>query len=96
MNPTLVSPMPTNDEANARRVRTLSAEIDSAAAMMALAKLSSDDSLVRRYKEAALRSYLSALDLFATTTLTPKEEHELWDRIAPIRQWLEMHGALKH
>jgi hypothetical protein len=79
---------------NTRRIMTLSAEIDSAAAMMALVRYATDPELIRRYKEVAMRSYQSALDLIVVTSLTPKEEHEIWDRLAPIRQWLEAERLL--
>jgi hypothetical protein len=70
---------------NRHRVMILASEVDSAAAMMALVKYTD---LIRRYKEVAIRSYRSAIDLIAVTSLTPQEEQEIWGRLTPIRQWL--------
>jgi hypothetical protein len=79
---------------NARRVMILSSEVDSAAAMMALVKYATDADLIRRYKEVALRSYRSAIDLIVITSLTSTEDQEIWDRLNPVRQWLEEAGLL--
>jgi len=76
------------------RARRLSAEIDTAAAMMALMKTSRESDLIRNYQKIALRSYKSAMDLLAVTTLSPKAEQELLGRLAPIKGWLEAEGLL--
>jgi hypothetical protein len=82
-------------DANARHVRAIIAEVDTAAAMMSLVKYTREADLIRRYKDVALRSYQSAMDLIAITSLSSKDEHDVWDRLAPIRQWLEGAGLLK-
>lgn len=76
-------------------LRTIGAEVDTAAAMMALVKYTREPDLIRRYKDVALRSYMSAVDLIGITALSPSEEHDVWNRVAPIRQWLEAEGLLK-
>jgi hypothetical protein len=57
--------------------------------MMSLVKYTREPELIRKYKEVAVRSFKSALDLIAISTLTPKEEDAVWDKLGPIRQWLE-------
>jgi hypothetical protein len=88
------SPMHESHDANVRRLRTLRAEIDTASAMMSLVKYTREPELIRKYKEVALRSFLSALDLVAISTLTPEEDQEIWEQLAPIRQWLEAEHSL--
>jgi hypothetical protein len=84
-----------DDSGNVSRCRTLAAEVDTAAAMMALAKISSDGETVRRNRANALRSYKAAMDLFLLTRMSYAQEQEMWDRIAPIREWLEAAALLK-
>jgi hypothetical protein len=88
--------MPPQDDANARRVHILFAEIDTAAAMIVLVKYAREPQVIRRYKEVALQSYRSVLEQFTKTTMDPKQEADLWDRLAPIRQYLEAEGLLKY
>lgn len=83
------------DVANERRVRTLHAEIETAAVMMALVKYTREPDLVRKYKDVAVRSYLSALDLVVISTFLPTEKDEVCDELAPIRRWLEQERLLE-
>jgi hypothetical protein len=87
--------MPQSSDPNARRVSILRAELDSANAMISLVKYTREPELIRKYKEVALRSYLSAMDLVAITTLSPKDEEEIWDQSSAIRQWLDVEGFLR-
>jgi hypothetical protein len=77
------------DAKNANRLRTLQAEIDCAAAMMALARLSRDPNDVRRYQESGVKSYLTALSLIVGTSMSEQRERAAWNDLAPIRNWLE-------
>jgi len=77
---------------NARRALILSAEIDTAAAMIGLVRYSRDPHFIRNYMEIALRPYNSATDLLAIATLSPKVEQELRARLAPIKGWREAGG----
>jgi hypothetical protein len=87
--------MPELHEANEGRVRALHVEIETATTMTSLVKYTREPELIRKYKEVAVRSYLSALDLVVGSVLLPKEENGVWDRLAPIREWLEREGILE-
>jgi hypothetical protein len=87
--------MPEFSDAKVPRLRVIGAEVDTAAAMMALVKYTREPHLIRSYKDVALRSYLSAVDLIAITALSPNEEQDVWTRVGPIGQWLEAEGLLK-
>jgi hypothetical protein len=88
--------MPSNDDAkNASRLRMLLAEIDSAEAMMALAKTSREPTAVHQYKENALETYQACMRLILGTSMSPQQDQEVWNRLAPIRHCLETAGLLK-
>jgi hypothetical protein len=91
-----VSSMPSNDNAdNAGRLHMLLVEIDSAATMMAVAKISRDPQIVGQCREHALQTFLTGMDLILDTPMSNEQEQEVWDRLAPIQQWLETAGLLK-
>jgi len=71
------------------------AEVDTAAAMMALAKYTREPDLIRRYKDVAVRSYQSSMDLIVITSLRSEEERYVWDQLDQIRRWLEAEGLLQ-
>lgn len=73
----------------------LRAEIDSAEGMLAMAKVVRDPTTLLQYKESTLQTYDRCLYLIMGTSMSHQEEREVWDRLAPIRGWLEMTGLLK-
>jgi hypothetical protein len=81
--------MPESEKENERRVRSLRAEIDTAAAMMLLARYAHEPILVLKYQQVAVHSFLAAMDLLVIGVLQPGQENAAWDQLAPIRQWLE-------
>jgi hypothetical protein len=87
---------PKDDEKNADRVRMLLAEIDSAEAMMALAKISRDPKAAGQYQEASLQTYQACMQRVLGISMSHQQEQEVWDRLAPLRYWLEATGLLKH
>ena len=88
--------MLTKDAEHTRnRIRAVLAELDSAASLMARAKASNDPDAVQRYKEEVYRAYQTAMGLILDTPMTDRQEHEVWDRVSPIRRWLEAARLLK-
>lgn len=84
-----------DDDENRRRFLMLAAEVDSATAMVALARVSRQTVTLQRYTESALKSYHAAMDLIPSTRMDPNQENEIWDRLAAVRRWLEAAGLLK-
>lgn len=79
---------------NANRWHALVAEVNSAKAMMALAKLSRDYYAVRRNKENARQCYQMAMSLIQRISMSQEEEWYVWNLVAPVREWLESSGLL--
>jgi hypothetical protein len=72
-----------DDEKNATRLRTLLAEVDSAAAMLALAEISPDPDTVRLIKESARQSYQAAMHLILGMMMSDHQERQVWNALAP-------------
>jgi hypothetical protein len=85
--------MPSNDHSkNASGWRALLAEVETATAMMRLARISRDYETVRRCRQNARHSYQTAVDLVLGTSMSETEEDHVWNLLAPVRDWLEEAG----
>jgi hypothetical protein len=73
----------------------LLAEIDSAEAMLAMVKRVQDSTVLREYRQSALQTYEGCLQLILRISMTHQEELAVWNRLAPIRRWLEIAGLLE-
>jgi hypothetical protein len=49
----------------------------------------------RRYRKYALQAYQGAMNLIVGTSMSREQEYELWNRLVPVREWLEASGLLK-
>jgi hypothetical protein len=90
----LVILMPSNDHSkNASGWRALLAEVETATAMMRLARISRDYETVRRCRQNARHSYQTAVGLVLGTSMSEIEEDHVWNLLAPVRDWLEEAGV---
>lgn len=83
------------DSSNAHRVQMLMDEVDAAAAMMALAKISRDLETIERNKHNAVQAYRAAMGLILATSMAPESYRRVRGRLVMIREWLELVGLLK-
>ena len=88
--------MQSNDDAKkASPLHRLLAEIDSVEAKMAVGMVVREPQIGRELKDSALQTYQACMQLILSTSMSHQQEREVWDRLAPIRQWLEVAGVLK-
>jgi hypothetical protein len=83
------------DDDSGHRFLTLAVEVDWAATLVALAKVSRQAESLRRYTESAFQAYRAAIKLIPRTRMSPEQENALWDRLSAVRAWLESAGLLK-
>jgi hypothetical protein len=85
---------PSHDLPRLDSASALLAEVETAVALMELAKISTRGETERRIYENTKKSYELVLTLLpaALRTMSHHEELAMWARLAPVREWIESRG----